>query len=476
MNKWIPHNYQLTAMSFLISNPRSALFLDPGLGKTSTTLAASKILMKSGSISSILLIAPLRVTYSVWPNEIEKWLNFNDMSCTILHDKNKPSLWGPRKDFYLINPEGIEWLHGELLRGLKSGKKCPFNTLWIDESTKFKSHESQRFQYVCDMLPLFKRRHIMTGTPAPRSYLDLWSQMYILDEGKALGHNFYEFRRDYFEANDWNKYDWKLKDFADKQIQGKISHLVLEMSAEDYLDIPELVFNDIRVDLPSKALSNYKKMERDFFLQLDGMEASAVATADSFIKCNQIANGRVYEDIPDDLDEDEIREFKKNRKVIKVHTSKQEAIKDLVDEMNGRPLLIAYYFKHDLEALREVFGQDIPYIGSGVKAARAKELEKLWNEGKLPILAGNPASMAHGLNMQEKGNDICWYSMTWDLEAYIQFIKRIHRQGVRSKVTCHHIIANDTLDEAMLSRLGEKAEQQTNLRKALREFQLRGEL
>ncbi len=470
---WDAHCYQRTGISFLISNDRSALFLDPGLGKTSISLSAIKLLRGSNRIKGVLLIAPLRVIYSVWPEEITKWINFNNIRCTILHDQTKDTLWGEHKDIYLINPEALKWLHSELLEGFRAGKKSPFDTLWVDESTKFKSYESNRFQYLIDMLPLFKRRHIMTGTPSPKSLLDLWSQIYILDEGKSLGINFCEFRSKYFSANDWDKYNWEIKDFAAEQIQEAIAPLVLEMSSKDYLDMPELLFNDIIIKLPTKAHKHYKEMEKDFFTELGDSEISAEATAQASMKCHQIANGKIYEDIPEDLDDDEIREFKKTRKTIHVHKAKIEALEDLIDELNGKPLLISYHYKHDLEAIKNLLGKDIPYIGGGVSPRKSKQLEDDWNAGKLPILLCQPASMAHGLNLQETGNDICWFSLTWNLEYYLQFIFRIWRQGVTgSYVRVHHLIAEGTVDEAMMLRLGERAEQQRDLREALKQYRL----
>lgn len=470
-NNWKPHNYQNTALSFLISHPRSALFLDPGLGKTSISLAATKILKYAEQISGVLLVAPLRVTYSVWPKEIEKWANFNKLTYTIIHDKNKISIWGEKKDIYLINPEGLEWLHKELLKGLKEGKSCPFNALVIDESTKFKSHDTNRFEYIRDMLPLFKRRHILTGTPSPKSLLDLWSQIYILDEGDSLEGNFYHYRNKYFQANDWNKYDWQIKDFSEDIIHNKIAHLVLDMSAEDYLDMPELIFNDIEITLPEKAMKLYKKMEKDMFIALDGMEASAEAAAQMTMKCHQMANGNVYEDVPLNLDEEEVKEFKKHRKTIYIHDAKLEALKDLIEELQGKPLLVGYHFKHDLEALRKALGKNIPYIGSGVSPKISKELEFKWNKGKLPVLLGHPDSMAHGLNLQDKGNDVCFFSLTSNLELYLQFYKRIYRQGVNgNKVRVHHLVAKNTIDEAFLARLGERESQQLDLRLAIRKY------
>lgn len=466
--RWIPHNYQLTAISFAITNALSGFFLDPGLGKTSISLAVIKILKYATRTKAVLMVAPLRVSYSVWPKEIKKWSNFNCLSHTVLHGDNKEALWGKQKDIYLINPEGLEWLHGELLKGLKAGKKCPFDILWIDESTKFKNHESVRFELVVDMLPLFKRRHIMTGTPAPKGLLDLWSQIYLLDEGKTFGPNYHKFRSKYFETNDWNKYSWYIKDFAADTIHKKIAPMVLEMSAKDYLDIPPIVYNNIMVQLPDKAMKYYKTMEKEFFIELDGMEASAEQAAQVSLKCHQIANGNVYEDVPEGLTEEEERRFKRTRKIIHIHDAKLDALQDLLDELNGKPLLIAYQYKHDLNALRRRLGEDLPYIGSGVSIDTALQLEDDWNAGKLPYLAGHPQSMAHGLNFQEGGNDVAWFSLTWNLEDYLQFIKRIERQGVVGEVRVHHFIGEGTIDEAMIFRLGKRADEQTDLRTAIK--------
>lgn len=467
---WKSHSYQRTAISFLLSNPRSGLLLDPGLGKTSISLATIKILKNADMINGVLMIAPLRVCYSTWSREIEKWSNFKGLTTTVLHDDNKPSIWGEKVDIYLLNPEGLNWLHNELLTELRKGKRPPFDTLWIDESTKFKTYDSVRFQLLVDMLPLFKRRHIMTGTPTPKSLLDLWSQVYILDEGKLLGVNYHEFRREYFDSNDWDKYNWEIKDFAADRIYTKVAPLLLQMSAEDYLDMPPLLFNDIKIKLPDKAFKYYKKMEREFFIELDGLESSAEATAQSSMKCHQIANGRVYEDIPEGLTDDEERRFRKTRKTLDIHKSKIEALEDLISELNGKPLLIAYHYKHDLEAIQRLLGKDVPHIGSGVSAKVAKQIEQDWNLGKLPYLVGHPVSMAHGLNLQDSGNDVCWYSLTWNLEDYEQFYKRIWRQGVVGGCRVHHLIAEGTVDEAMLLRLGKRADQQMDLRSALKAY------
>lgn len=472
VKKWVAHNYQKTAVSFLLDNPMSALFLDPGLGKTSTILATMKILLGIKEVKGILLIAPLRVVYGVWPEEIRKWINFNNLTYTIIHKDTKNTLWDMDKDIYLINPEGLEWLHSELLHGLNKGKKCPFNALVVDESTKFQSHDCNRFQYLINMLPLFSRRHILTGTPAPKSLLGLWSQIYLLDEGASLGTSYNAFRNKYFETNGYNTRKWFVKDFSKKQIYGKIAPLVLEMSAKDYLDMPELVINDIYVELNKKAMKTYKSMEKNFFAEVDEQlgELFAGASAQARMICHQIANGRAYESIPEDLDEDEIKEFKKTRKTLKIHTSKIDALDNLIDELHGKPLLVAYHYKHDLAALRDLLGKDVPHIGSGVTGKKLEKIIKDWNAGKIPVLLGHPTSMAHGLNLQSSGDDLCFFSLIDSTENYIQFIARIWRQGnFRQHTRLHRIIAKGTIDEAIIKTNVQSIEDQIDLRDALRD-------
>jgi len=469
--KWIPHDYQCQALSFLLSRQKCALFLDPGLGKTSISLSAIKILKYAKKTKGVLVIAPLRVIHSVWPGEIKKWDNFNSLSYTILHGNNKKSLTGPKKDIYLINPEGLAWLHKTLYHYLKfTDNECPFNMLIIDESTKFKSHETNRFEYIKDMLPLFKRKVILTGTPSPNSLLDLWSQIYILDNGEALYDNYYHYRKKYFEQDDENEYNWILKKYNRREITDKIKPFTLDMSDKTYLDLPRLLFNDIEIELPKKSMALYKKMERDLFITLDNLEVSAEAAAQLTMKCHQIANGNAYEDIPEKLTKEGIKAFKKRRKTVHIHTAKLDALSELVEELNGKPLLIAYHFKHDLKALQGRFSE-LEHIGSGVSASKCNELENAWNNREIKLLAGHPASMGHGLNLQKGGNDICFYSLIPSLELYIQFYRRVYRQGIKSnQVRVHHLIAKDTIDDAFLMRLGERAKEQLDLRIALRRY------
>lgn len=265
----------------------------------------------------------------------------------------------------------------------------------------------------------------------------------------------------------WNYYP-KDETTRDK-IYKLISPLVLEMSAKDYLDMPEITYNNIKVQLSKGVLKQYKKLENDFFMELDSGEITAEAAAQASMKCHQVANGRVYEDIPPELDKEQLRAFKKTRKTFDIHKAKIESLQELIDELNGKPLLVAYHYRHDLEAIQKHFGK-VPFIGSGVKEREAVSIQNKWNAGKIPLLLGQPSSMGHGLNLQKGGNDLCWYSQTWNLEHYLQFTARIYRQGVSGAVRIHHLVAQDTIDEAMLLRLGDKAKEQTDLRQALKQY------
>lgn len=454
--RWQPESYQKKACNFLWKQS-SGLFLDPGMGKTAISLYVIKNLKQHQHACGVLMIAPIRVMYSVWQQEIDKWDDFNALSMTRLHGATKSTLWD-KHDIYVINPEGLPWLKDELLNGLSDGKSLPFDVLWIDESTKFKNPSSKRFKILATMLPLFKRRHIMTGTPAPRGYINLWSQIFLLDNGLSLGSSFYKFRNRYFFNLAWNKYSWILKNGSEKDIQKTISPLILDLGDKTTFKLPDLIYNDIKIKLDKKSLSYYKRMENDLFISLDDSSVSAENVTQIQIKCQQIANGRVYED----------EKINKKREYITIHDCKIEALKELIDELNEKPLLIAYHFKHDLEALKDNF-KNLVFIDGNVKPEEVEDIRVKWNNGDIQLLAAQNASLAHGLNFQDGGNDVVWFSMVWDLENYLQFNKRIHRRGVNGAVRIHHLIADDTIDQMMLDRCRSKDKRQTNLREALRE-------
>lgn len=463
MKKWKAHIYQLVALCFVLRNPKAGLFLDPGLGKTSITLAAIRILKFIGKTKGVLIVAPLRVCHSVWPGELKKWQHLQNINATVLHGDNKSAIWS-KHDMYIINPEGLEWLHSELLEGLRAGKPCPFNMLVIDESTLFKTHDSNRFQYIVDMLPLFIRRVILTGSPTSNSLLSLWAQIYILDEGKALEPNYYHYRNKYFEANDWDKYNYQIKDFCEDIIYEKISHLVLQMDASDYLDMPEKLINPIPLELPKGARKLYNRMKQDYAIEKDLLTATASMAGDRYMKLHQIANGNVYEDVPLDLTPEEKSAFKKTRKTIYIHDTKLQCLQEIINELNGKPLLIGYHFNHDLTALKSLLGKDLKVI----EGDNTTKIENAWNAGKIKFLAMQ-YSGSHGLNLQEGGHDIFEYSLTPNFEYNDQFIRRIWRQGVKGgEVRVHRPYIKNSIDEDIMSVLAVREQTHKNCKEALK--------
>lgn len=447
--RWKPHHYQEKAVRFLLERGAAGLFLHPGLGKSAITLMALTVLMQKGLSRGALIVAPLRVCYSTWPTEVLKWAEFNHLSVGVLHGRHKDSVLKAKHDIYLINPEGLPWLFKHL-----NHHAMPFDTLVIDESSKFKNTATQRFKLLKPWLPRFARRYILTGSPAPNGLLDLFGQCYVMDCGAALGTYITHYRNTYFYPSGYQGYDWKLKPGAADQIYEALGSKVLQMSAEDYLELPPLVERTIEVELPPDAMRKYKEMESVLRTELASGSVTAVNAAVAAMKCRQLANGGIYLDGP-------------KRTWEHVHEAKTEAVVDLIEELSGQPALIAYDFQHDLERLQRALPVDTPYIGSGVSAGRSQELVHSWNRGELPTLLGHPQSMAHGLNMQEAGRAVIWHSLSWSLEDYEQFIKRVWRQGQKETVFVYHIIAKGTIDEAIMAAIKEKDTSQRALLKAL---------
>ncbi len=449
---WKPHDYQKKAIKFLLKNSYGGLFLCPGLGKTGISLAAIKILLKEKLIERALIIAPLRVCYSVWPKEAKKWSAFNGLRTSILHGKDKEKNLEKEADIYIINPEGLQWLLGH--KTFK--KKFKGTALFIDESSKFKHTNTKRFKLLRRYLPQFARRYVLTGSPAPNGLLDLFGQIYIIDLGASLGQYVTHYRSKYFYPTGYGGYEWKLQEGAAKLIHAAVKPLTLRLAAEDYLELPKLIINDIYVDLDEKSREIYDEMEEDLISAIKRKEIVASSAAVASNKCSQIANGGIYDE---------------NKKAHFVHGLKAEVVEELVGELNGSPALIAYEFSHDLDRLRLVLGKDVPYIGGGVSPKRAADLEVRWNRGELPVLLGQPASIAHGLNIQEAGNHVIWHSLTWNFEFYDQFIKRVLRQGnLHSKVYVHRIIVRNSVDELKIAAMNNKFRTQNDLFEALKQF------
>ena len=436
-------------MTMLLSQGSAGLFLDPGLGKTSIVLAAFKILKAQGSVDSMLVIAPLRVAHNVWPKEVEKWENFCDLRVEVLHGPKKAEALARDADIYVINPEGLAWLFEQKARRWRT-----WDILCVDESTKFKDSQTKRFKLMRPHFEAFNRRWILTGTPVPNGIHDLFGQIYILDLGNSLGRYVTHFRGKFFYTESWKPYDYIPHDWAFEEIINRIDPLVMRMSAEDYLKMPSLIMPEpIMVDMPLKAWNHYRDIEDDFITQIDEGAIVAANAAVAGGKCRQIANGAMYINEAHDWTE--------------FHTEKLEALSDILEELGGAPTLIMYEFNHDKERLLAKFGSGTPVLGGGTSTRQANRWIENFNKGHIPIMLCHPASMAHGLNLQDVCHHMIWFGITWNLEHYDQSIARIYRQGQDNPVFVYHIIARNTLDEKVLGVLRGKDRTQKALFKAL---------
>lgn len=447
MQVWKPHSYQERAIKLMLSSSHCGLFLDPGLGKTATTLAALSILKSKGLLKRALIVAPLRVAKYTWGDEIEKWVNFESLSYSVIHGAEKNEIRAEGTDIHLINPEGLLWL----LPLLAKEKSFPYDVLIIDESSKFKSWSSQRFKKLKPLLGKFSRRIILTGTPATNGMMDLFAQMYIVDQGLSLGKFITQYRNEFFEQKPWDQWGWYIKDGAEESIYARIQHKVMRVNAEDYLSMPEVTIQDIWVELPPAAMKQYLTMENTLRLQIKGGTVNASNAAVASGKCRQIASGFVYDD----------------GVATELHDAKFEALDDLLEELGDKGVLLLYNFKETEKKLVEKY--KCPVLGGDANEAQ-RQLLKDWNAGKIPLLIGHPASMGHGLNMQNGGHHIVWFDPTYDLEHYIQANARLNRQGQKFPVFIHRLLTRGTIEKAIVARLEKKDETQSNLLDALNEY------
>lgn len=446
--KFVPHKYQTYAIQRVIENPVSGLFLDMGLGKSVIALTAINELMYNYfEVNKVLVIAPLRVAKMTWSQEIEKWDHLNNLTISKVLGTEKQRLKAleVKADIYIINRENTEWLVNLY------GRSWPFDMVVIDELSSFKSYRARRFKALRKVRPLIKRIVGLTGTPTPNGLIDLWPQMYLLDRGERLGKTITGYRQQYFIPGRMNwqtgvVYDYNLKPGADKEIYKKIEDICVSMKAEDYLEVPELMEIPVPVELEDKDYQKYKKFERDLLLSVSDTEIITAMTAAVLSnKLLQMANGAIYDEY---------------RKVHIVHDEKIKALEEIIEAANGKPVIVYYNYKHDLERIQKYF-----------KDTRTLETEKDikdWNEGKIPILLLHPASAGHGLNLQEGGNTIVWFGLNWSLELYQQANARLHRQGQTSKVSCYLLVTKGTIDEDVIQAINNKAKGQEALLEAVK--------
>lgn len=440
--EWNPSPYMEQAMEFVLKRDGSGLMLDPGMRKTSITLACIDILRHTGEIRKTLVVAPLRVCKLVWRQEGAKWANFNHLKIVSLcnmKDVERVNLLKRDYHVYLINPESLV----KVLVLLGSD----FDLLVLDESTKFKDTQTQRFKALKKKLFDFKRRVILTGTPVPNGLQDLFGQMFVVDFGASLGKYVTHFRMEFCHQHP-SGFGWDLNRGASELIYKRVANRLMRLDIKDHIEMPELVPNFIPVQLPEKLKPQYRQLEKSFVAQLEAKSIAVLNPSAVGSKLRQIANGFVYDDEGHTVD----------RYATRLHTEKIDALLELVEEMQGRPLLVAYEFEEDWEMIREVFnGTDAPLA---VNLGKEKHPEKMvddFNRGLIPLMVAHPASVGHGLNLQEACNTVCWYGITWNREYYDQFNARVYRSGQTSPVVnVHHIVCMGTKDEDVMGALEEK--------------------
>lgn len=420
------------------------------LGKTSITLAIFHVLKQKGLIDTMLVLAPLRVCYSTWISEPAKWGFSSGYSVGILHGAEKLTVLHEKHDIYVMNYDGLAWLIENM------PKAFPFHMLVADESTKVKHTNTTRFKMLKKMLNKFRRRYILTGTPAPNGLMDLFGQCFVMDMGASLGQYITHFRAKYFNQSGYQGYEWTPKPTAAADIEQILSPRVITMKTEDYMTLPPLIETTIEVELPTKARAIYDQMEEQFMLSFTAGDITAANSAVASMKCRQIAGGGVYGD---------------DGKTQHIHDAKTDVLEDLIEELSGQPAIVAYEFKHDLARILKRFPH-APYIGDGgVSVKDLPDLIARWHKGEVPMLLANPASLAHGVDgLQGAGRAVIWYTPTWNLEYREQLIKRIWRQGQTERVFVYNIIAKDTLDEAVMDAIAGKDKTQKGLMNALKKY------
>jgi SNF2 family DNA or RNA helicase len=449
--KWEPHPYQLRALELMVTEGAAGLFLDPGLGKTSTTLCAFDILKAQDYVARMLVIAPMRVCYNVWPNEVKKWSNFSHLKVNILHGRHKEDALNDPADIYVINPEGLPWLTAN-----DRLKRINPEMLVVDESTKFKKTSSKRFKILKKLLHRFSRRYILTGTPTAQGLEDLFGQIYILDGGNALGSYITHYRNKYFYQTGYGGYTYAPREGAEDEIANKIAPFTLRLKAEDYLELPELVFNTIKVSMPEEQRAAYQALEEEFIATINEVDILAPTAAAVSMKLRQLVNGGLYDE---------------SGEVVEVHDEKAKALVDLYEEIGGASMLVLYQFKHDIDRICAAFKTRLPHIGSGVSARNAEALCEQFNDGKLPILLAHPASVGHGLNLQGHSNHVVFFGLPWDLEQYEQAVRRVYRQGnPNTHVFIHDIAMRGTIDTAVARALRTKGANQESFLQALKQY------
>jgi SNF2 family DNA or RNA helicase len=434
-----PHEYQTYATNFILEHPVAAVLLEMGLGKSVITLTAIyELMLNRFEVEKVLVIAPLRVARDTWPAEIEKWEHLKGLTYSVSIGTEAERLAALRRPahLYLINRENVDWLI------TKSGIPFAFDMVVIDELSSFKSHAAKRFKSLLKVRPTVKRMVGLTGTPSSNGLMDLWAEFRILDMGQRLGRYITHYRNNFFVPDKRNQqmiFSYKPRAGAEDAIYRLISDITISMKSADFLKMPECIINEVPVALSEKEWSVYQALKEDMVVDLKNEEIDAVNAAVLSGKLLQMANGAVYNEEKD---------------IIHIHDRKLDALEDLIEGANGKPVLVAYWYNHDLQRIKERFS---------VREIKTSQDIKDWNNGDIPVAVIHPASAGHGLNIQFGGSTIIWFGLTWSLELYQQTNARLWRQGQNDTVVIHHIIAKDTIDEDVMAALRKKEKIQSAL-------------
>lgn len=434
-----PHEYQTYATNFILEHPVAAVLLEMGLGKSVITLTAIyELMLNRFEIEKVLVIAPLRVARDTWPAEIEKWEHLKGLTYSVAIGTEAERIAALKRPahLYLINRENVDWLI------TKSHLPFDYDMVVIDELSSFKSYAAKRFKSLLKVRPRVKRMVGLTGTPSGNGLMDLWAEFRVLDMGQRLGRYITHYRNNFFVPDKRNQqmiFSYKPKPGAEDAIYKLISDITISMKSADFLKMPECIINEVPVALSEKEWSVYHDLREDMVVALKDEEIDAVNAAALSGKLLQMANGAVYNE---------------EKEVIRIHDRKLDALEDLIEAANGKPVLVAYWYNHDLQRIKQRFS---------VREIKTSQDIKDWNNGKIPVAVIHPASAGHGLNIQFGGSTIIWFGLTWSLELYQQTNARLWRQGQNDTVVIHHIIAKDTIDEDVMAALRKKEKIQSAL-------------
>ena len=439
--RYVPHDYQRYATDFILAHPEAAILLDMGLGKSVISLTAIwELCLNRFEIGRVLVIAPLRVARDTWPAEIQKWDHLRGLTYSVVvgTEKERRAALMRSASVFIINRENIQWLVED------SGIPFAFDMIVIDELSSFKSWQAKRFKSLLKVRPDVKRIVGLTGTPSSNGLMDLWAEFRILDLGKRLGRFITHYRDAFFlpdKRNQQQVFTYKPRPGAEEEIYRRISDMTISMRATDHLKMPERVENRVVVRMDDREREIYDRMKADLIVQIKGQEIDAVNAASLSGKLCQMANGASYTE---------------DHSVVQIHDQKLDALEDLIEGANGKPLLVAYWFKHDLARIQKRFPQ--------AREIRTSKDITDWNAGDIPVALIHPASAGHGLNLQAGGNTLVWFGLTWSLELYQQTNARLWRQGqTAGTVIIHHIITEDTIDERIMDALERKDKTQSAL-------------